>query len=432
MKTKDYKLDVSDIDAKQGIVVRYASSFNVVDSYGDRTMPGCFTQTIKNWGPKSARPRIKSLFQHDPSLLVAKPLEIIENSKGLLVTDQFSKTAFAQDILTLIKEGIITESSIGFSTKKDKANDFGGYDLEEVVLYESSYCTWGANQDTPIISAKNLELVENIKKQDDLFAQMKRFESALRNSSFETDEVPIMLELALAMWESKAKEFQKEPEVERIEIKAAYDYGSTHFEIGGATAEVIRELQGKIKKGDIKQLEDQLHITVRYGLLLDEADDALEPILATVPPVKANLNGLGVFANPEADVLYIKVESDSLMALNEALQALPGKPSDYETYTPHLTLAYLKPGTAQAYVDSLDIKINNVTLDCLVYSDRHGSQEKFELSEIGEESAPADVVMPQGEGLTDEENPLDTLLMDMEIFKIQQKAQEFISTVKGN
>ena len=516
-KTKDAKLDIKDLDAKQGIVVRYGSSFGVVDSYGDRTIKGCFEETIKNWGP-NGRNRIKSLFQHDPSALVAKPLELVEDAKGLLITDQFSKTAFAQDILILLQEEIITESSIGYSDKDFKPNDHGGFDLLEVQLYECSYVTWGSNMDTPIVGMKAQALFDSIQKQDDVFGQMKRLESAMRKGTFETDEVPQILELALAMWESKLNKLEEgkknngrivipegskaDGEVSKVEVtfegpeakdrkrqletllswmhfntrwghsgvvamgvdgdgqdmitvegldldsykeavkainhrevntsvemvkslpflieKSAFDCDSTLFEIRGSVAQHIRELQGEIKKGDIKELERYLHITCRYGLVLD-GSEVLEPIVDALEPIQANITGLNAFQSEQHDVLYLAIESEGLLALNEQLQALTGKPSDYDEYTPHITLAYLKPNTAQKYIDEMSFEIKNLILDTFVYSSRYREQTKWRLV------ASAQAGMSQD--ATDED--VNKLVANFELHKLEQQAKEFRQSLKG-
>jgi len=52
---------------------------------------------------------------------------------------------------------------------------------------------------------------------------------------------------------------------------------------------------------------------------------------------------------PDSDVLVVEVESEDLQDLNEAMRkAFEGRyTNSYPTYTPHLTLAYVKPGASK-------------------------------------------------------------------------------------
>jgi len=210
---------IKDIDTKQGIVQRYGSTFGIRDSHGDRTMKGCFNRTLNTWGPKGKN-RIKALAHHNPTQLVSKITEIQEDSTGLLLTEQFIPTQLSKDTLTLIEYELLTESSIGYSVKREKYNEEEEVnELLEVILYEVSYVSWGSLMETPVVSVKSDSLINP--ENDDVFTQMKSMEKALRNGTFETDEIPTMLELALAMWEGKLKALTKTPEIEKITLTTA-------------------------------------------------------------------------------------------------------------------------------------------------------------------------------------------------------------------
>jgi len=71
-----------------------------------------------------------------------------------------------------------------------------------------------------------------------------------------------------------------------------------------------------------------------------------------------HLKGLGFFSNPDKDVLYFKVQlgdakEDQLVQLHQLLVKETGVKYIRDQYTPHVTIAYLKPNTAAKYIKSI-------------------------------------------------------------------------------
>lgn len=214
----DYKVSlqaIKDVDAKQGIVVSYPSTFGVLDSQNDITMPGAFSKTIAEWGPGGAN-RIKALFLHDPAWPVGRPLSLVEDDIGLRAETKFARTPTARDVLTLIEDGVITEQSYGYDVIKSSNGPNGERLLQELRLWEYSYVIWGANQFTPITQIKSAE---------ELAQRIERFEKALRNGHFKSDEAPHMMQLAINQWKQIALELEKRKKESKLEIKpfAGYD-----------------------------------------------------------------------------------------------------------------------------------------------------------------------------------------------------------------
>ena len=58
-------LGIKDVDGKKGIVTGYASDFDSLDSDGDVIKKGAFAKTLSLNGPKSQKPRIKHLLNHN-------------------------------------------------------------------------------------------------------------------------------------------------------------------------------------------------------------------------------------------------------------------------------------------------------------------------------------------------------------------------------
>lgn len=202
MEFKSQQLHLKDIDSKQGIVLSYPATFNVLDDGDDVIEPGAFAKTIREWGP-GGKNRIKALYQHEPAWLVGKPMSLTEDGTGLLAETQFGRSAMAQDTLTLIEDGIITEESIGFDVIRQRKSG-GARRLLELRLWEYSYVTWGMNMETPIVDVKALG-----GDKDALIASMDRIEKALRKGAFKTDEVPHLLERCLKQWKPMAEELKQ-------------------------------------------------------------------------------------------------------------------------------------------------------------------------------------------------------------------------------
>lgn len=192
LKRKGSGLGIQDVDSKRSIVVGYASAFGNLDSHGDIVMKGAFKRTLDH----NAK-RVKSLLHHDPVQIVGKPTLMAEDEKGLYTETRISDTALGRDLLTLIADQVIDEMSIGFMPvreeydKETKANL-----IHEVKLVEYSFVTLASNSDARIQGLKGAAAV------NDVVASMKRFEKALRDGNFLTDEVPEAMEFIVRYWRS--------------------------------------------------------------------------------------------------------------------------------------------------------------------------------------------------------------------------------------
>lgn len=159
---------IKDMDSKQGIVTGYAASFGTLDADKDIIMPGAFTKTIKEQGPKSTQPRIKHLLNHNTSQPLGLLQVLKEDDKGLYYESKVGTNTVAVDFLKMVDSGLITEHSIGFNTiRKTITNPDADWrdqttQIHEVKLYElSSLTAWGANQYTPLIGVKGIKNVED-------------------------------------------------------------------------------------------------------------------------------------------------------------------------------------------------------------------------------------------------------------------------------
>lgn len=204
---------IKDVDAKQGIVVSYPSTFGVVDSGKERVNKGAFTRTINAWGPDGKK-RTKVLFNHEPWSIIGRPQVLREDDYGLYAESKIVPTTLGKDVLMLIEEGVITEQSIGFTpVKTEKSEEDGILDIKEVKLYEYSFLAWGMNQETPILGVKTEGAMERI------IADMNRVERVLTKGAFTTEEVPEMLTRVLKQWREDLVSVNEETNLSSIVLR---------------------------------------------------------------------------------------------------------------------------------------------------------------------------------------------------------------------
>lgn len=140
------KVPKADTDAGT-IFSGYASVFGVlVDAHIPTViLPGAFARTIV-----SNRHRIKVLWQHEQNAPIGKVLELREDSHGLFLKAQLSTTERALEAGQLLRDGIISEMSIGFNPVASHNALFGKEYVRyitEVELFEISLVTFAANRD---------------------------------------------------------------------------------------------------------------------------------------------------------------------------------------------------------------------------------------------------------------------------------------------
>jgi len=90
----------------------YASAFNVVDRMGEVIVPGAFTLTL----PAFLKAGV-ICWQHDWTTPIGKPTKAHEDARGLYIEARVSDTGAGRDALTLMRDGVISAMSIGYSVQ---------------------------------------------------------------------------------------------------------------------------------------------------------------------------------------------------------------------------------------------------------------------------------------------------------------------------
>lgn len=140
-------------DESTGEFSGYAAVFGNLDSGGDIIEKGAFTKTIVE-----DFSRIKILSQHNSyELPIGKPMELREDEKGLYIRGRISDTQTGRDIRTLLKDGVLSELSIGYDAIAfDYDSEAGIRHLKEIKLWEVSIVTWAMNDQAKIDDVKSL------------------------------------------------------------------------------------------------------------------------------------------------------------------------------------------------------------------------------------------------------------------------------------
>ncbi len=122
--------------------VKFVMSTSTVDRVGDRVMP--------EWDLKAFKQNAIALFNHSHDAIIGtwKNVGVVAGELvGTLVLAKEGTSPLVDEVRSLIEQGILKAVSIGFSSNKVRANDFGGFDLYENALMECSIVAVPANQE---------------------------------------------------------------------------------------------------------------------------------------------------------------------------------------------------------------------------------------------------------------------------------------------
>ena len=157
----DYKIlpfEIKKAD-ESGAFEGHAAIFGNIDDGGEIILPGAFKKTIlERFG------RIKVCWQHDWQAPIGKPLEMREDDQGLYVKAMISDTALGRDVRTLMRDGVVSELSIGYDVIKDSWAEVAGRQvraLHELRLYEFSPVTVAMNPLATITGVKGIDALRD-------------------------------------------------------------------------------------------------------------------------------------------------------------------------------------------------------------------------------------------------------------------------------
>lgn len=148
---------ITQSDPSAGTFKGFAAVFNTLVNAWCPTYirPGAFTKTLREDGG-----RVRILWQHDRYSPIGKPIRLEETAIGLEIEARISQTVLGNDCLTLMRDEVVTDLSIGFDPVNSEMEERPGQEpvryLNEVRLWEVSPVTWGANEPAKITDVHQL------------------------------------------------------------------------------------------------------------------------------------------------------------------------------------------------------------------------------------------------------------------------------------
>ena len=130
-------------------------------------------------------------------------------------------------------------------------------------------------------------------------------------------------------------------------LRMAFSYGCLMVPLPQPLAEQIRAYGESIPPELLRATEDavsgvpnDIHITVKYGLLTTNAID-VAAVMSDVEPFGVVLGRANIFHNDDENVLKLGIESPGLRELHRRVCGELEHVNTYASYRPHVTVAYL-------------------------------------------------------------------------------------------
>jgi 2'-5' RNA ligase len=163
-----------------------------------------------------------------------------------------------------------------------------------------------------------------------------------------------------------------------------YEYGCAMLYFDFPTINQIHEI---INQEDVFEdptnptfgLEKEPHTTLLYGLHDGVTEQDVKNVLDKFTFGACKISNASLFENEKFDVLKFDVDGKGLYEVNAELVKYPNTQT-YPDYHPHLTIAYLKPGTGKQYADMLKGKEFELTPTYAVYSMPNGDKPKISIN----------------------------------------------------
>lgn len=122
-------------------------------------------------------------------------------------------------------------------------------------------------------------------------------------------------------------------------------------------------------------LEHTPHATVLFGVHLNETKpEDVEKFMKLFKPVEVTVDTIGVFENPDYDVVKYDVPvTEELKKYREAALAAFPNTQTFPDYHPHMTISYVNSGTGKNYKGK--VTPFKVVFDLAVYSMKSSDAE---------------------------------------------------------
>ena len=157
-------------------------------------------------------------------------------------------------------------------------------------------------------------------------------------------------------------------------------FSSSQIDLPRDIAERVRAFALTVPVEDLAEdgREADPHITVKYGLH-DSSPSKLQELLRGVPPFTVHLGRTRFFRSDEYDVLLVEAESAELTALNDRISRELDCTTTHADYTPHVTIAYIKPGLGEQWAGDETFLGQSFTVTSITFSSVDDEKTVIEL-----------------------------------------------------
>lgn len=117
------------------------------DSIGDIIVPGAFAKTIAERGPRETPDGIRSQIKigYNHGKIIGIPTVLKEDDTGLYYEGRIANTQLGNEVLQLVKEGVVDVNSFAFDIIKSDEKDGKRY-LKELKVYEGGPVDFACNE----------------------------------------------------------------------------------------------------------------------------------------------------------------------------------------------------------------------------------------------------------------------------------------------
>jgi len=151
-----------------GIAVPYDVEQRIGPNVTEVFRPGVFRDVTR------AANRVKLLFQHKTDAPIGRATMLEERPEGLYGEFRISKTEAGDEALELIRDGVLSNLSVGFQPLKDEKRN-GVINRIKAHLAEVSLVTFGAYGDAANIVAVRAELERpNLESVEKILGRLKK------------------------------------------------------------------------------------------------------------------------------------------------------------------------------------------------------------------------------------------------------------------
>lgn len=123
------------------------------------------------------------------------------------------------------------------------------------------------------------------------------------------------------------------------------------------------------------------HVTIMYGLHADADIEDIKECVLDIPVRDIRIEKVSIFEGSTYDVVKLDVDYEFLKKMNRSLRILPNTKT-FNTYKPHMTLAYVKKGKGKLYAQTLSTKLKKTLKpNNFKYTNKKGEKTYFDIKE---------------------------------------------------